>query len=148
LDATFREALALPSPNNPIALDGEVFVSPGDRLPLIPSRLLKAGVKVSMGSKLSFGGEVLAGSDFHMRGDEGNDLARIGDYAVLNLRAEYLVSENVRLFLNVDNVLDEEYQTFGLFGGADEVLGDDFEDGRFFSPAAPRAAWLGVRVGF
>jgi outer membrane receptor protein involved in Fe transport len=148
LDAAFREALALPSPNNPIALDGEVFVSPGDRLPLIPSRLLKAGVKVSMGSKLRFGGEVLAGSDFHMRGDEGNDLARIGDYAVLNLRAEYLVSENVRLFLNVDNVLDEEYETFGLFGEADEVLGDDFEDSRFFSPAAPRAAWLGVRVGF
>jgi hypothetical protein len=48
----------------------------------------------------------------------------------------------------MDNVLDQEYETFGLFGEADEVLGDAFEDSRFFSPAAPRAAWLGVQFTF
>lgn len=148
LDAAFRERLALPSPNNLTAVDGEVFVSPGDRLPLIPSHLLKAGLRVSIGSKVTIGGEALAGSGFYMRGDEGNDLARVGDYAVLNLRGDYLVDDNVRLFLNVDNVFDEEYETFGLFGEADEVLGDEFEDSRFLSPGAPRAAWLGVRVQF
>jgi outer membrane receptor protein involved in Fe transport len=58
------------------------------------------------------------------------------------------LNENVRLFVNVDNVLDEEYETFGLFGEADEVLGEAFEDSRFFSPAAPRAAWVGVRIVF
>jgi outer membrane receptor protein involved in Fe transport len=148
LDATFRESLAFPSPNNPAAVDGEVVVGPGDRLPLIPKQMLKGGLSARIGERLTIGGEVLAGGDFHMRGDEGNDLPRIGDYAVLNLRGAIAISDTLSLFLNIDNVLDSEYETFGLFGEADEVLGDEFEDSRFFSPAAPRAAWLGVRLEF
>lgn len=97
---------------------------------------------------MTIGGEFLSGSDFHMRGDEGNDLTRIGNYFVLNLRADYRVSDHVRVFLNVDNVFDAEYESFGLFGESGEVLGEDFEDSRFFSPAAPRAAWLGVQIEF
>ena len=148
LDATFRENLTFPSPNNPEAIDGEVSVSVGDRLPLIPQQLVKGGLRASISNRMTIGGEVIAGGDFHMRGDEGNDLARIGDHAVLNLRGDYAVSDTLRIFINIDNVLDEEYETFGLFGEADEVLGDEFEDSRFYSPAAPRAAWLGVQLDF
>jgi iron complex outermembrane receptor protein len=83
-----------------------------------------------------------------MRGDEGNDASRIGGYSVLNLRGDYRINENLRIFLNIDNVLDQEYETFGLFGEPDEVLGDGFDDSRFLSPAAPRAAWLGVQLDF
>ncbi len=119
---------------------------PGDRLPLVPRHLFKTGASAPIGARLTLGGELLSGSDFYLRGDEGNDLARIGDYVVLNLRADFEVSERLRLFLNVDNALDEEYETFGLFGEADEVLGDDFEDSTFVSPAAPRAAWVGVQI--
>ncbi len=148
LDATFRETVTFPSENNPAAIDGEVTVTPGDRLPLIPEHLFKGGLRVTLGDRITIGGDLLAGSDFPMRGDEGNDLDRIGDYVVLNLRGDYRINDSVRVFLNVDNVLDEAYETFGLFGEADEVLGDDFEDSRFFGPAAPRAAWLGVEVTF
>jgi len=28
------------------------------------------------------------------------------------------------------------------------VLGDDYQDPRFLSPAAPRAAWVGVELFF
>ena len=146
LDASFRETLLLPSLHNPIAVAGEILVSPGDRLPLIPSSLFKAGLQMSIGRKFNFGGEILAGSDFHMRGDESNDLAQIGDYAVLNLRGGYLVNEKLSLFLKLDNVFDENYETFGLFGQADDVLGDQYDDSRFISPAAPRAAWVGIRL--
>lgn len=148
LDATFLETLAFPSPNNPAAIGGEVAVTPGDRLPLVPRHLFKGGFQAAIGERMTIGGGIVAGGDFHMRGDEGNDVGRIGDYAVLNLRGDYRISDNVRVFLNIDNVLDEEYETFGLFGEADEVLGDDFEDSRFLSPAAPRAAWMGVEVVF
>ena len=148
LAASFEETLALPSANNPTAVDGEVFVTPGNRLPLIPRSLFKAGLRISVGTAIKLGGEVLAGTDFHMRGDEGNDSARIGGHAVLNLRGEYLINKNVGLFVNVDNVFNLEYETFGLFGAAEDVLGDDIEDSRFFSPAAPRAAWLGLRAEF
>ena len=64
----------------------------------------------------------------------------------LSVRAEYRLGERTSLFVNVDNVLDEEYETFGLFGEAEDVLGDDFDDPRFVGPGAPRAAWIGVRV--
>ena len=148
LDATFRDAIALPSPNNPASIDGEVLVSRGDRLPLIPTQLLKAGIRAAVGQRLTLGADIQAGSDFHMRGDESNDSARIGDYAVLNLRGDFRLNDRMRMFLNVDNVLDANYETFGLFGEPEEVLGPAFEDSRFFSPAPPRAAWLGVRVEF
>ena len=148
LDATFRESVALPSPNNPAAIDGEVNVAPGDRLPLIPQQLLKAGLRWQLSDRLTLGADLIGGGDFHMRGDEGNDLEGIGDYVVVNLRGDYRVGDKLRFFATVDNLLDREYETFGLFGEPDEVLGDDFEDSRFLSPAAPRAAWLGFEVEF
>jgi iron complex outermembrane recepter protein len=148
LKATFRNSLAVPSPNNPEAVDGEIIVEPGDRLPLIPSQLLKAGVRVALWPKLTIGGDVLAGADFHMRGDEGNVTGKVGQFAVLNVRADYALGDNVELFLNIDNLFGAEYESFGLFGEADEVLGGNFDDNRFLSPGAPRAAWLGVRVDF
>jgi outer membrane receptor protein involved in Fe transport len=148
LDATFREHLTFPSPNNPAAFDGEVFVRPGDRLPLIPDHLLKAGFELDIGNHFTIGADVHASSDFHLRGDEGNNVGKIGRAATLNLRASYRASDNVILFLKIDNSLDRQYETFGQFGEPDEVLGDGFDDPRFLSPASPRAAWLGVRMSF
>jgi outer membrane receptor protein involved in Fe transport len=82
-----------------------------------------------------------------MRGDEGNDLGKIGRTTTLNLHADYRINGRMTLFVKIDNALDREFETFGLFGEPDEVLGDGFDDPRFLSPAAPRAAWMGVRVG-
>jgi hypothetical protein len=65
---------------------------------------------------------------------------------VLNLRTTFRVSEYVSVFALLDNALDSDYETFGVFGEADDVLGEDYEDTRFLSPAAPRAAWVGVRL--
>ena len=123
-------------------------MEPGDRLPLIPRQLLKAGFRLSATSKLSVGADLLARSDSHFRGDESNVANKVGGYAIANLRGEYTINENVRLFLNINNVFDSDYETFGLFGEATEVLGDEFDDGRFVSPGAPRAAWLGLRAMF
>ncbi|HLF11062.1 MAG TPA: TonB-dependent receptor, partial [Gammaproteobacteria bacterium] len=148
IDATFRTDFAVPSPNNPQAIDREIVVEAGDRLPLIPDQLLKTGFRIAATPKLSFGADVFASSGQHFRGDEGNDVEAIDGYALLSLRGEYRINDHARLFLNVDNVLDEEYETFGVFGEADEVLGDDFEDPSFLGPGAPRAAWFGVRVEF
>ena len=47
LDATFREDFTVMSPNHPEAVDGEIEVESGDRLPLIPEQLLKAGVRIA-----------------------------------------------------------------------------------------------------
>ncbi|MDX1562605.1 MAG: TonB-dependent receptor, partial [Gammaproteobacteria bacterium] len=144
LDATFRESLSFPSPNNPLAIDGEVAVRPGDRLPLVPEHLLKLGISKPFGEDFSVAADLIASSGSHMRGDEGNDVTKIGGYAVVNVRGSYRVNQRLRVFVAIDNLFDRDYETFGLFGEPDEVLGDAFDDSRFFSPAAPRAAWAGI----
>ena len=148
LSATFRERFSVPSPNHPGAVGGEVFIEPGDRLPLIPKHLLKVGGRVLLHEDLSIGGDLFVSSDRYLRGDEGNLGEKLDAYWTLNLRAEYRLRGGASLFLVIDNLLDREYETFGLFGEAGGVLGDRFENPRFYSPGAPRAAWLGVRLAF
>ena len=148
LDATVRESFAVASANHPGALDGEIEVESGDRLPLVPKQLLKAGLRIAVTEDFTLGTDVYASSGAYFRGDEGNLLDELDGYALLSVRAEYRLSERARLFASIDNLLDEEYETFGVFGEADDVLGDDFEEPFFVGPGAPRAAWLGVRVAF
>jgi len=148
LHATFRNSFAVPSPNNPRAVDGEIFVESGDRLPLIPEHSFKCGVQFAVHANFSVGGNLLVSSGSYFRGDESNVIDKLDSYTVLNLRGEYSISDVLQVFLKIDNVLGEDYETFGVFGEADDVLGIAFEDSRFLSPAAPRAAWMGVRVSF
>ena len=119
-----------------------------DHLPLIPSQLFKAGFRFKVTPKATVGVDFLARSDSFYRGDESNVADKIGSFAVANLRAEYTISENLQLYMNINNLLDSDYETFGLFGDATDVLGDDFGDSRFLSPGAHRAAWFGVRSNF
>lgn len=147
LSATFEEPFSVPNANHPRATNGEIHVLAGARLPLVPERLLKAGVSATPRHRLHLHADLLHASRHHLRGDEANLAPSIGGYTVVNLGAEYRFNTRFALFAKVDNVLDERYATFGAFGEADEVLGDDFEETRFLTPAAPRAGWLGIEVG-
>jgi len=148
LDATFREDFAVMSPNHPEAADGEIEVEGGDRLPLIPEHLLKAGLRFAITDALTLGADVLSSSGSLFRGDEGNLLEELDGYSLLNVRAEYRFGARASVFASIDNLLDEEYETFGLLGDAEDVLGDDFDEPFFVGPGAPRAAWVGVRIEF
>ncbi|MGH8223062.1 MAG: TonB-dependent receptor, partial [Woeseiaceae bacterium] len=79
-------------------------------------------------------------------GDEGNDVDAVPGYSVVSLHGEHRLNEHVSLFLTIANALNADHETFGLFGEADEVLGDEFDDPRFLGPGAPRAAWVGVSI--
>jgi outer membrane receptor protein involved in Fe transport len=83
-----------------------------------------------------------------LRGDEANLDEEIDGYSVVNLRGNYQATDNLKLFAKVDNLFDKEYETFGLHGEADEVLGDDYENPRFLSPGSPRAVWAGLSYTF
>ena len=148
LDVTFSSSFVIPSPNNPRAVDGEIFIKSGDRLPLIPEYSFKSGVQLSLHPKFSVGANLLMNSGVYFRGDESNLIDQLDSYTVLNIRGDYSISDVMEVFVKIDNVFDEDYETFGMFGEADEVLGDAFDDSRFLSPAAPLAAWIGVRASF
>ncbi len=148
MSATFEETFRVPSENHPAAVGGEIEIVPGARIPLIPERLLNGGIETNLTARLTVGAGLQHTSRHHLRGDEANLAPSIDGYTLVNLRATYRFGERATAFVNAENVLDEDYATFGVFGEADEVLGDDFEDNRFVSPGAPRAAWAGIEVRF
>ncbi|BCX81854.1 iron complex outermembrane recepter protein [Methylomarinovum caldicuralii] len=147
LDATFRTPFTAPSPNNPSAdAAGNIHVERGDRIPGLPEHSFKFNLDVDVIPQFTLGMTGIYSSDRYFRGDEANLNKPVPGYWVFNLRAEYRVHEHVNLFLRVDNLFDKRYQTFGLYGQPDEVLGDEFDDPRFIGPGAPRGIWGGVRL--
>jgi iron complex outermembrane recepter protein len=155
IDATFRHAFSVNSPNHPaLARDSttsgmagasELRVDAGNLIPGIPRHQWNAGADVAIGERLSLGADLTYRSGVYLRGDESNLLARTEPYAIVDLRAEYRLDERTMLFLRIENALDEDYETFGLLGQPDEVF-PEFEDPRFYGAGPPFGAWLGVRV--
>ena len=146
LDATFREPFSVPSVNHPSAEGGRIAVPAGARLPLVPRHQLKVGVGMKLSPRIDIDAELIHASAQHLRGDEANLTAPLDGYSVVNLRVDYAVRQRLSLFAMCDNLLNRRYATFGTFGEADEVLGDEFGSPRFATPAAPRAGWLGIEV--
>ena len=147
LKATFEEAFRVSSANHPKALEGEIGVSRGDRLPLVPQNQLKLGMDYGW-QQFRLGANVQYRSASYLRGDEGNIASKLKGYVVVNADLSYEWGKHRELFVKVRNILDSEFETFGLFGEADEVLGDDFSNPRFLSPGAPRAFTLGFQMLF
>jgi outer membrane receptor protein involved in Fe transport len=87
-----------------------------------------------------------------IRGDESNQLNDVDGYTVTGLRARYSLSENLEIFAKVDNLFDEEFETFGLLGEEPSELGlplfDEMDIPIFLGAGAPRAAFLGLRYSF
>ena len=146
LDATYRTDFTENSANHPDADDdGLIAVHRGDRIPGLPEHSFKLGADFALFEGFSIGGDVIANSGQYLRSDEANLLAKTPGYTVVNLRAIYNLNAHVSVFGRVENVFDRKYYTFGTLGEPDEVF-PEFEDPRFYSPAQPRAAWIGVRI--
>jgi outer membrane receptor protein involved in Fe transport len=146
--AEFDDPFTGTSPNHPFANEeGEINVEKGDRIPGIPEHMLKLGITVAISPRLSAGGDVVYNSGQFLRGDEANLLGETDGYAVASLRGEWRITDLLTVFAKVENLFDTEYETFGLLGEPDEILGPAFDDPRFLGPGSERGAWLGIRVG-
>jgi outer membrane receptor protein involved in Fe transport len=159
IDATFRDAFVVNSPNHPLFGDdaddiagaerivGEdkLQVLPGNHLPGIARHQANLQVDFRASDKLRIGTDVNWRSGVYLRGDEINVLGRTGSFATVNLHGEYRCNDMVTLFARVENLLDAKYETFGLLGEPDEVF-EDFEDPRFYGAGPPLGAWVGVRL--
>ena len=116
LDATYQFTGALSSPNNPMADDnGNVTVTPGDRIPTNPANIFKAGGDVEILPGFSLGGDIgVTGSQYY-EGDYANQNQRLSAYWLLNLRASYALSERWSLFGLVNNVFDRHAASYGTY---------------------------------
>jgi len=131
---------------NPLNADEIVAVQKGDKISSIPAHIFKAALSVDLWKKASLGINGMYSGNQVFRGDESNMTAPLSGYWVFNGTAEYKFTKNFTLFGKVNNLFDTNYNTFGVYGQASDVLGADYNDGRFVSPAAPRAGWIGVRL--
>jgi len=147
LRATFDTPLAVSSPNHPDAIDGEILVPAGSRLPSLPENIWKADLSFSEG-RAAIDTSVVYNSNQFFRGDEAGLIEPIDSSFVVNLGGRYTIHRNVALSARVGNLFNATYSSFGLLGEADDVLGDDFDDPRFVCPGAPRAAWIGLEISF
>lgn len=149
LDATFVTPFVVAAPNHPAAVEGELPVEAGDRLPLVPSHVAKLGASIDVTSRLRVSGSWRMTSEQSLRGDEANLAEPLPSYAVADARVEFATGTRATIVLAARNLFDAEYATFGTFGDAEDVLGEEYEESRrFVTPAAPRTFSLGVELRF
>lgn len=147
LDATFQTPFNSVSTNNP---QGDTRpVEKGDAIPGLPEHNIKIVADWAVTPKFDLGAEVNYQSSQFYRGDEANENEKVDSFAVVNLRGQYKLTNNVELFGRIDNVFDKDYETFGVYGESDEVLEDQgIDDHRFVGPGKPRSGVVGIRARF
>ena len=152
IDAEFRDALALRADDNPNAdAAGEIFVSPGDRIPLIPRHSAQFNAEWRFIESMAADVLVIASSSRVYRGDEANDNGRMASFVRVDVGLTADITPNAMLFARVENVLDQDYETFGTYGDTGELFLEEAplaSDPRFLTPGAPRAVYVGGRLTF
>ncbi len=139
----YRTNLRIQAPDNPEADgDGEIEVEPGDRIPSQPLHSLRTGADWSVLPDLTLGFDVRLTSSRYYWGDEANLTEPLDGFATVGLSASWRRGP-LELWGRVENVFDAKYETFGIYGDADEL---GFEDPRFASPGTPRAVFVGLRA--
>ncbi len=157
LDAQFLDGFLVNSPNHPVrnpdddeeSADDARVVSAGNRIPLVPRHLGKAALEYRL-ERFGVGLEATGRSNSNYRGDESNtDPDTIPGFVIFGLYGDYKPLPWLTLFGRVSNLFDRKFATFGVYGEAEETLGEDYEgEFRFIGPGTPRAFFGGVRLQF
>jgi outer membrane receptor protein involved in Fe transport len=180
LDATYRSEELVNGEGNSSndgeapGFEGNIAIEPGDRIPLTPRHIFKSFVQWDVTSSFSVDADMITIAGSYSRGNENNlhepdDLyylgpGETGGYTVVNLGAEFNPIPSVKIFAQINNVLDRQYFTASQIAGtgfddagnfaAQPFAGPIIDDERplahatFYAPGAPRAYWMGVRYTF
>ena len=155
IEAEFRDSFMVNSPNHPLREPGNpdepaaeaLQVSTGNQLPGVPQNLLRLNTAWHVNDQITLGATLVSRSDQYFRGDESNTAEELDGFTIVNVSASFRWTDRVEIFGRINNLFDIDYETFGVFGEAEEVLGDDFEEARrFVGPGAPIGAWVGIHL--
>jgi outer membrane receptor protein involved in Fe transport len=149
-DATFGDALTLNSADNPHAdADGLILVKPGDHLPGIPASMVKLSVEYAFDPDWTVGLDGRYADGQWLRGDESNLNPKTRPYFVLDASTRYRVGQQAELFVTIENLFDEKYETFGSFSPTADVPiaeAPNATNPRSLSPAQPISVYAGLRL--
>lgn len=126
LDATFESSFTSFSPMNPLGPNRQV--SAGDTIPGQPQHQVKVHTTYNVSDSWIIGAQFIYASKQYYRGDEANENKQIDEYGLWNLFSEYALNDHLTFSLRIDNVLDHDYDTFGTYAEADEVLEDIYPE--------------------
>jgi outer membrane receptor protein involved in Fe transport len=158
-------------------LAGNIYIHPGNRIPLIPKHSGKAFADFQATPKLMFDLSEVVVSSSYARGNENNAYKADGlyylgpgvapGYAITDLRAHYDLTKQVRIAVQVDNLLDHHYYTaaqlantglspqggflarpFPAYTTGPNAGSYPLQSATFFTPGAPRRAWVELQLRF
>src|SRR5579883_1257068 len=158
-------------------LSGVITVHPGNLIPHIPKHTGKAYVNFQPVARLGFDLNEVVASSSYARGNENNAYQPDGlyylgpgtspGYAVTDLRLYYDLAKHFQLALQVDNIFDRKYYTvaqlastsltaqgavqstpFPAYDSGPYVGSAPAQSVTFFSPGAPRRAWVQLDIKF
>jgi outer membrane receptor protein involved in Fe transport len=185
LEATYQSAAVVDgSANNSSdtalsgfpGLDGNIYIHPGNRIPLIPKQNGKVFAEYNATKKLALGFIEVAESSSYARGNENNAYRSDGKYylgpgvspgyAVTDFKAHYDLTKHIQLGVQIDNLFNRHYDTgaqlantgvtaqgtfiarpFPVYTGA-QAGNYPLQSVTFYTPGAPRRAWAELRFRF
>ena len=169
VDATYQSNFAVSAESNSTAdANGNILVSAGDRIPLIPRNTGRLVLSYQLSEAWDLGGSLVAVSGSYLHGNENNanqpggtngegayieGSGWIPGYAVINLESTYRIGRHVAIFARLVNLLDKAYSTAGFltsssFTPSGAFIADpaNWTNENAVSPGEPRAVWAGVRI--
>ncbi len=179
LDATYRSVEEVGGEGNSTndggpGFEGVIEIEPGDRIPLVPSQIVKIMLDWQIAPMFSVNADAMNVAGSWSRGNENNEHqadgvyylgpGRTGGYTVVNLGAELRPMPALRIFAQVNNVLDHQYYTGSQLGVTGFNSEGDFvarpfagpivdgerplQGSTFYAPGAPRSFWVGAKYTF
>jgi outer membrane receptor protein involved in Fe transport len=162
IDATYRSSAVLFSQANSTAdANGDIQVSPGDRMPGIPRHHLNASATYDLTDRTTVGAGAVAVSRQFARGNDNNrhqpdgvnylGPGEIAGYTIFNVNLDYKIDRGLRAFAKLSNVFDRSYASAGALrqnffpGGSLAAPGAQVNE-TFYAPGAPRALWIGIQL--
>ena len=147
VDATFLSSLILAS-NSPSAdANGNIYVVPGDQIPMIPRNRFKIGGDYEFSSKAHAGFDVLFTGPQRYAGDASNQQPLLPAYFTVSLNGGYKITDQVEIFGRIDNLLDRRYYVYGTFFDTTQLF-QAFNNPQSVSPAQPLSVYGGLRLTF
>ncbi len=173
LDASFRSAeLVNGAANSSKDADGNIAISPGDRLPLVPAHVFKAQAdwQVTPDWKVGFGMNAVSGAN--ARGNENGlhqpdgkyfmGAGRSPGYAVVDFSTHYRLAPRLSAFASISNLFDRRFATASQLGATGFTANGAFiarpyaaqgdnatvTSSTFYGPGAPRMIKAGLRYEF
>ena len=130
----------------------QIQVGRGDAIPGISPHVGRVGMDYELNKNLFVGFDVEANSAQFYRGDEDNSAnKKVPGYFLLNLSSNYTINSpltdgNITFFANIKNLLDENFETGGIFA-ENEVSGTG-KSGTFVTPGQPLTVFGGLNIIF